>query len=412
MAQQVSARRWSWIWVVVGIAVFLGLYVYVRAGRSVVDVRVVRAERHDIVSQVSTNGKVQPANDFQAYAPISGAVGKIFVTLNQKVRAGQELLAMDDSDARKGVASAQANLVSAKATLEAMQHGGTQDELLTSKADMDSATAQVQKDENFLASLQRLQTQGAASANEVNAAQQQLTDARARVAQLQARRTGRYASSDLAAQRAQVAQAEAALSSAQSVLAGIDQRSPIAGTVYAIPVSQYDFVQAGENLVDVADLTRLQVRAYFDEPEIGKLAIGQPVKIVWDAKPNEVWHGHILQAPTTIINYGTRNVGECLITVDDAHGDLLPNTNVTVTVTTSQKSDVLSLPREALHTLGSSNFVYRVVNNRLVKTPVGVGVLNLTRVEITSGLKGGDEVALEATNEADLNDGLRVKAQP
>jgi HlyD family secretion protein len=56
--------------------------------------------------------------------------------------------------------------------------------------------------------------------------------------------------------------------------------------------------------------------------------------------------------------------------------------------------------------------VYRVVNDRLVKTPVGVGVLNLTRVEITSGLNEGDEVALEATNEADLNDGLRVKAQP
>src|SRR5205085_1296678 len=83
---------------------------------------------------------------------------------------------------------------------------------------------------------------------------------------------------------------------------------------------------------EVADLNRIQVRAYFDEPEIGRLAVGQSVKIVWDAKPNQTWHGHISRAPSTVITYGTRNVGECIITVDDARGDLLPNTNVTVTV--------------------------------------------------------------------------------
>jgi HlyD family secretion protein len=188
-------------------------------------------------------------------------------------------------------------------------------------------------------------------------------------------------------------------------------RAPFAGTVYAIPVSQYDYVNAGEALLDVADLTKLEVLAYFDEPEVGKLAIGQPVKIVWDAKPGLSWHGHILEAPTTIINYGTRNVGECLITVDDAKGDLLPNTNVTVTVTTQQHPDVLSLPREALHTEGTSNYVYKVVNDVLVKTPVGVGALNLTRVEITSGLGTGDKVALSATTEEELTDGLRVKVR-
>src|SRR6185312_4108062 len=135
---------------------------------------------------------------------------------------------------------------------------------------------------------------------------------------------------------------------------------------YSVPVSAYDFVPAGEDLLDLADLNKIQVRAYFDEPEIGKLAVGQAVKIEWAAKPLQVWHGHISIAPTTVITYGTRNVGECLITVDDARGDLLPNTNVTVTVTTSQRFNVLSVPREALHTEGVSDFVYRVVDGKLV----------------------------------------------
>jgi HlyD family secretion protein len=129
---------------------------------------------------------------------------------------------------------------------------------------------------------------------------------------------------------------------------------------------------------------------------------------VWDAKPNQTWHGHISRAPSSVITYGTRNVGECLITVDDARGDLLPNTNVVVTVTTSQRFNVLSIPREALHTDGG-DFVYRVVSGKLVRTPIQVGVVNLTRVEIVSGLTDKDTVALNAANNRELCNGLPVK---
>jgi HlyD family secretion protein len=164
--------------------------------------------------------------------------------------------------------------------------------------------------------------------------------------------------------------------------------------------------------MNVADLTRLHVMAYFDEPDVGKLNVGQPVKIVWDAKPERAWHGRILQVPTTIITYGTRNVGECLISIDDANGDLLPNTNVTVTVTTQEKDHVLSIPREGLHTDGLSDYVYKVTNGRLHRTAVKVGVVSMVQVEIAGGLSEGDTVALSATSEVELRDGLEVKAQP
>ena len=402
----------GWLWAVVA---FLGLaviLVLLRGSRSQVTVRTARLERHDLVSQVSTNGKVEPQSDYQAHAPAAGVVDKLYVTLGQKVGQGQQLIKMDDSDARSHVAAAQATLQASQAALQNMQSGGTQDERLSEKADMTAAEAQKQQATASLASLQKLQSQGAASANEVALAQQHFNDAQARIAQLQARHGGRYSTGDLGSQRAQVSQAAAALSAAQSGYAGVDIRSPLAGIVYSIPVSQYDFVQAGETLLDVADLTRLQVRAYFDEPEIGKLAEGQPVGIIWDAKPNQEWHGHILEAPTTVITYGTRSVGECLITVDDAKGDLLPNTNVTVTVTTSQRFGVLSLPREALHTEGTENFVFKIVDGRLVRTLVRIGPTNLTRFEVVGGLQPGDVVALSATTEVDLTEGLRVKAQP
>ncbi len=187
---------------------------------------------------------------------------------------------------------------------------------------------------------------------------------------------------------------------------------PIAGTVYYLPVSQYDYVKQGEDLVFVADLTRLRVTAYFDEPEIGNLADGQPVKIAWEAKPNMAWHGHISLAPTTVINYNlTRNVGECIITVDDDDGILQPNATVTVTVTTAEHKHVLSVPREALHTENSQPYVFRVINDKLVRTPVQISassIVNNNFAEISSGLAEGDTVALNATTNRDLTDGLEV----
>jgi len=413
MAEQTSRQGRGWIAGIAALAVLILLFFFLRSMfHGTVAVTVAKVEYQEIRSTVSTNGKVVPVDDYQAHAPAPGVVANLFVAVGQKVSRGQSLVQMDDSDARNHLASAQALLATNETTLQNMQSGGTQDELLGQKTDLAAAQTQVTQASSALASLQALQAKGAASPNEVTAAEQKLQADQARLTALKARRTDRYGSNDLAAQQAQVATAREGVEAAKSTLGGVDIHSPLNGTVYYVPVAQYDFVQSGEALLNVADLTRLQVRAYFDEPDIGKLKEGQPVRIVWDAKPNQEWHGHIVQAPTTVISYGTRNVGECIITVDDAKGDLLPNTNVTVTVTTQQKSHVLSVPREALHTEGDNSYIYKVVDGHLRKTLVQVGLLNMNLVEITGGLKEDDTVALGATSEAELSDGLEVKAQP
>ncbi len=411
MAQTGKTQSRAWLWILLAMVVVVGVFLYMHQ-KPVIQVRVARVSRQDLTSTIPTNGKVEPIVDFQAHAPSPGTVAALYVHLDEQVRAGQELLRMESAEAASRVFTAQASLDSAEAALTNMQHGGSQDERLSAQADLTAAQNQVRQAQATLATDQKLLAQGAASPNEVALAQQQLTTAQERVAQVQKRMHDRYGDVDLSAQRAQVAQARAGVSAAQNSYANVDVHAPFAGTVYSLPVAQYDFVQPGQALINVADLTKLQIRAYFDEPEIGKLAAGQPVTITWEAKPNLIWHGHVKQAPTTVITYGTRNVGECLITVDDARGDLLPNTNVTVRVTTARHDNVLSVPREALHTEGSVNFVYKIVNNKLVRTPVEIAptaVVNLTRAEITGGLNEGDLIALGATSEVDLSNGMAVK---
>jgi HlyD family secretion protein len=396
------------LWVIV-LAIAVVSFVVVRSStRDTLEVRVAPVTRQNLISALPTTGKVEPIDEFQAYAPVAGVIAKVYVQVLQKVRIGDLLLKMDDSDAVAKLATANATLRTAEATLHDMEQGGSQEEHITLTSNLARAQQQQEQATKDLAALKQLEQTGAASASEVTAAEQRLQAANTSVQSFQLRSTQRYGPADKARVEAQVADAKAALAAAQSSYDSFNIRTPKAGTVYSIPVSTYDFVSAGETLVAVADLNKIQIHAYFDEPEIGKLAVGQAVKIAWDAKPNQTWHGHISIAPTSVITYGTRYVGECIVTVDDARGDLLPNTNVVVTVTTAQRTNVLSIPREALHTEGG-DFVFRVVNNKLVRTPVQVGLVNLTRAEITGGLTEKDTVALNALNNHELSNGLPVK---
>ena len=378
--------------------------------REVVEIRAAPVTRQNLISSVPTNGKVEPISDFRAHAAAPGVVAKIYVKVGQKVKPGDLLIRMDDADAIARLAAANAALRTAQASLHNLEQGGSQDARIALQGDLSKSKLQQQEAAKDVVALKALQQKGAASASEVTSAEQRLQSANSALQNVEMRNTQRYSAPDRTSAEAQISDAQASVAAAQKGYADVNVRSPLAGTVYSIPVSQYDFVQAGEDLVDVADLNKIQVRAYFDEPEIGNLAVGQAVKIVWEGKPDRIWHGHVSRVPTTVIAYGTRSVGECIIAVDDANEDLLPNTNVTVTVTTQQRFNVLSIPREALHTEGTRDYVYRVINNKLVVTPVHVGVVNLTRVEITGGLTEKDTVALNATSSnRDLTNGLAVK---
>lgn len=395
--------------VVLGVLVLV-LLVVRSFTRDVVEISAEAVTHQNLVKSVPTNGKVEPIDDFRAHALTPGVISRIYVKLGQKVKAGSLLLTLNDSDAVAKLATANAALRTAQASLHDLQQGGSQEERITLEGDLSRYKAQQQQATKDLAALKQLQQRGAASASEVASAEQRLQSANNAAQNVQMRSMQRYSGPDKTRAQAQLADARAGVAAAQQGYAGANIRTPLTGTVYSIPVSQYDFVQAGQDLVGVADLNKVEIHAYFDEPEIGNLAVGQAVKIEWEAKPNRVWHGHVSRVPTSVTAYGTRSVGECNIAVDDAKGDLLPNTNVTVTVTTQQRFNVLSIPREALHIEGARDFVYRVVNNKLVVTPVTAGVINLTRAEITGGLTEKDTVALSAINSnRDLSNGLPVK---
>jgi HlyD family secretion protein len=317
---------------------------------------------------------------------------------------------MKDPFARSRVATARAQLEGARLGQENIRNGGSQEERIALSGDLKQAQlAHDQAEKNF-ASLKKLEQEGAASTAEVDSAQERVNTTGATLQTLMNRTHSRFSESDKANAAVHVADAQAAMDAAKIQFENANIASTIGGIAYSIKVRDYDFVPMGADLVRVADLNHIQIRAYFDEPEIGKLIAGQAVAITWDGRPGRTWHGHIKRAPVAATVMGPRSVGECTITVDDSKSELLPNTNVMVRVLLARHAHVLTLPRAALQTERGATFVYRVVADHLVKTPVRVGLTNLDRFEVLSGVSQGDVVAWRAVENHDLTDGLLVRA--
>ncbi len=402
-------RVWAVLIGVLVLVVLLAAFISLR--RAEVPVHVAAATRDSITSAISTNGKIEPVQNFEAHAPAGTTVKHMLVHEGDHVRRGQLLLQLDDSQARAQAAKAEADLKAAEAEQHATQSGGTREEVLTNQAQLIKAQGDLDAAKRNLDALERLQLRGAASNAEVEAAVTNVQAAQAQVNLLQQKKTSRYSRPEMEQVQARSAQARAALLASEDLLRNSNITAGIDGTVYSLPIRQGAFVNQGDLLVQVADLSRLQVRAFVDEPDIGRLATGEKVSISWDGLPGRTWDGKVMQVPTTVIVRGTRNVGEIIASVDNVDGKLLPNLNVNVVITAMQHSNVLTVPREAVHQENGKSFVFEVVNGQLKHRDVQTGVTTLTRIEITGGLSDGALVAIGSGNDQPLRDGLPVRVE-
>jgi HlyD family secretion protein len=328
------------------------------------------------------------------------------------VRKGQLLLQLDDADIRSQAAKTQAQVRAAQADQAALKNSGTQEELLTLNSQLIKAHSALDLAQRNLDSLRRLQQQGAASPGEVHQAEDALQRAQADVNLLEQKKKDRYSQPEAAKILATAAEAQAAYEAAEDALAKSNVLAPFAGVVYALPVKQGTFVQAGDLLLQEADLSHVLVRAFVDEPDIGRLQPAQKVEVTWDALPGRTWSGTVNTVPSTVKLRGSRNVGETTCTVDNLDFRLLPNVNVGVTIVVAQHENVLTLQRDALHIDESKPYVYEIVDNHLKRQPVELTLQNLTRVEISGGLTEGASIALPAEESKPLADGALVRIVP
>ncbi len=401
-------RRW-WTTALIVLAGVVILAAFVSRRDDSVPIRTAEVERGKIRSVISTNGKIEPVNNFEAHAPLSTSVQRVLIKEGASVKKGQLLVVLDDADAIAKAARAQTQLKAAQADLAAIERGGNQEEVLNLDVQLVKARTDRDSAQRNLDALKKLKQEGAASDGEVRDAENTLARADAQLDFLKQKQTKRYSNAEVARVQAQRSEAQAAFDAAQDTLAKSNVRAPFDGIVYSLPVKQGGFVTSGDLLLQMADLRKVQVRAFVDEPDVARLAPGDAMEITWDAAPGRVWQSTVTEVPSTVKLHGARNVGETTSIVDNKDFRLLPNVNVGVTIITAEHENVLVVPREAVRNDDSQPYVLQVAGHVLKRQNVEMALSNLTQVEIARGLSANDVIAINSVNGKPIGSGTQVR---
>src|SRR6266436_1532615 len=372
--------------------------------------------RENLVSSISTNGKVEPIAPFVVRAQLDTFVERISAVEGQAVKKGQLLLELNVKDAAAQLADARSKLLRAEDDLRAAKAGGRSDEAAKTEGQLAAALALRDRLQRNHDSLERLIAQQAATKDELAANDLDLAKADALVKQLTAAKQEFEHGVKLSANSTslQVEQLRSEVAALEEKVRDGRIAAPSAGTLYSLPVKAGDYVKVGDLLAEMADLHKVRVRAFIDEPELGGLEPGEPVKITWDALPNRTWMGKTQIIPKQVVARQARSVGELLCEVNNDKLELLPNINVNVRINSHERINVLTVPRGAVEADGGQRFVFVVLRNALgvgkatlQKREIRVGIADATNYEVLGGLQEGEMVALPG--DVDLKDGMPVK---
>ena len=390
----------------------IGVLVFVAAARPGRDrpmtISVTHAVRQDVSSWTTGNGKIEPIEPRIIQAQLTTRVETVTAKEGQTLRLGESVLSLDSTDAKAELAHMKELLVAAQDDRKTAAMGGPSDETAQMDADlakMNTEIARLTRDRDMFA---RLAASQAATRLEVEQNRIALDKAQADKRLLEQKRAGIAERSKTQAERASL-RADEARESIQSLEQKITSArvvAPVNGTIYSLPARTGTFVHVGDTLTELADLKRVRVRAFIDEPELGSLKEGQTVEITWDALPNRVWMGQVEQLPKTIVTRGSRNVGEVLCSVNNDQSELLPNTNVNVRIRTAQRQNVLTVQRAAVRSDGNKRYVFVVEEGRLRRREVMIGISNPATYEVLGGITENDAVAIQV--DGDLREGQVV----
>ena len=393
-------------------------FVLVRlSGRQpVAKISAVTPSRQNIASSINSNGKVEPITPYVMRAQLDTFVEKVFATEGQAVKRGQPLLELNVTAAAAQLAEAKSKLLRAQEDLRAAKAGGRSDDAARVAGDLAKAQADRDRLQRNHDALLRLIAQQAATQDELSVNDLALTKAQQEVTRLTAAKQEFDRGVRLDANRAalQVEQAESEVAALQDKVRDGRINAAVDGTLYSLPVKAGDYVKVGDLLAELADLHKVRVRAFVDEPELGALETDLPVKITWDALPSRSWIGKTEVVPKQVVQHNTRSVGELLCTVNNDKLELLPNINVNVRINSKERANVLAVPRGAVEAESGRRFVFvvkpaglAVGKSTLEKREIHVGIADATSYEVTSGLQEGEMVALPG--DFDLRDGMPVK---
>jgi HlyD family secretion protein len=430
-------KTWKKVLIGVGAALVLGIIVAItvyQSRKNLVTVQTGKVQKETLVSVVSASGEVKPKTYVNIGANAFGKIIRLHVKEGDHVKKGQLLAQLENVQSsadvnatRASVQAAQTDAVAADAALN------------TSLADLNRA-----KSDAAHARLDFDRAQGLYNAALIakqdydmkKAAWEQadagLAQAEARVAQAKAQKD----SSDK-----HITQNQANLTRVSDVLQKTTYEAPFDGVITNLPVREGETVvigiqnSPGSTLMTLADMSIITSEVKVDETDIVNVRLGQSAEVTIDAIPHKIFHGvvseigdnAIVRSTGVATSQATSTSEEAkdfkvVVTLSDPPLDLRPGLSSTARITTATRDNVLSIPLQALTVRTQADLMPRdknsgrsvqaaasapaeasklkeevqgvfVIHNKKAEfVAVDTGISGVTDIEVTKGLREGDEV--------------------
>jgi HlyD family secretion protein len=355
-----------------------------------------RVLRQTLVATIPTNGKTEPLDWQPVRTEVAGIVDTVSVQEGQSVAKDADIAVIDDPSLKSDIDADESKVAELRADLQTLQSGGRPAELTEIENSLSQARLDLQREQREADSLDRLASKQAATEEDATAARDKVRQTQLEIDGLAKRRESLVAQTDVAAARARLDAAGTALKLAHERAAQAVIRAPIAGVVYELATRPGAYLAVGAPVANIGLAEHLRVRVYVDEPELGRVALGEPVAITWDALPGKSWQGTVERMPDRIESLGSRQVGEVACIIENPRRELPLGANVNAEIRTAQAADALVIPKEALRRDASGDYVFGLDGARLQRRPVKTGISSVSQAQIMQGLSAGDLVALPA----------------
>jgi HlyD family secretion protein len=430
-------KTWKKILISVGAALVLVIIVAItvyQSRKNLVTVQTGKVQKETLTSVVSASGEIKPKTYVNIGANAFGKIIKLHVKEGDHVKKGQLLAQLENVQSSADVNATRASVQAAETDAVAADAA-----LKTSVADLNRA-----KSDAAHARLDWDRAQGLYNAALIakqdydmkKAAWEQadagLAQAEARVAQARAQKD----SSDK-----HITQNQANLTRVSDVLQKTTYEAPFDGVITNLPVREGETVvigiqnSPGSTLMTLADMSIITSEVKVDETDIVNVHLGQSAEVTIDAIPHKIFHGivseigdnAIVRSTGVATSQATSTSEEAkdfkvVVTLSDPPADLRPGLSSTAKVTTATRDNVLSIPLQALTVRTRADLmpkeknadrsvqaaasapvdaskskeevqgVFVIHNKKAEFVPVDTGISGTTDIEITKGLRDGDEV--------------------
>lgn len=369
----------------------------------------------DISTSISLSGNLEPIERVNVVSPFGGRVLKKHFSFGQRVDKGALLFTLDTTELMNQLREARSAYIKARQQLYEVEHWEQSSEVSRARRSYQRSSAQMESLAAKLESTRALFEKGIVPRNELESVEESYRNQRMDLVTAKEELASVLAKGDeenRVIARMEFENAKTRYEELERRVDLAEVRAPVQGVVIRPPqdgssgeksvqsVETGVSVQEGTVLVAVANLEGLSVRTSVDEVDIGKLSLGQKVRVTGDAFPGVVLNGEVAeissQAKTGMNSIPRFDVTVAISDVTEQQMRLVRlGMSATLEVTVYDNPKALLVPIDAVRYGSDGNYVLvRGQGGEVRRQPVKTGMTTMTEVEILSGLEPGQRVGM------------------